>query len=276
MDAVTIKNLTFSYENEPSPCIKGLDLTVREGEFLAVIGRNASGKSTLARLINGLISPLSGEIEVFGLKNTDKESLFEIRKTVGIVFQNPDNQMVASIVEDDVAFGTENIGLDRESMGDRIEFALKATGTDKFRESMASRLSGGQKQRVAIAGVLAVKPRILILDESTSMLDPRGREEVMEVVRRLNKEENMTVITITHYMDEVVDCDRVAVLIGGRIEKIGTPEEIFSDNDLLKKAGLEPPIPMKIAQRLSKMGIPVPTPLKKEDLLESLLKLLKG
>ncbi|MBR7135589.1 MAG: ATP-binding cassette domain-containing protein, partial [Clostridia bacterium] len=172
MDAVTIKNLTFSYENEPSPCIKGLDLTVREGEFLAVIGRNASGKSTLARLINGLISPLSGEIEVFGLKNTDKESLFEIRKTVGIVFQNPDNQMVASIVEDDVAFGTENIGLDRESMGDRIEFALKATGTDKFRESMASRLSGGQKQRVAIAGVLAVKPRILILDESTSMLDP--------------------------------------------------------------------------------------------------------
>lgn len=276
MDAVTIKNLTFSYENEPSPCIKGLDLTVREGEFLAVIGRNASGKSTLARLINGLISPLSGEIEVFGLKNTDKESLFEIRKTVGIVFQNPDNQMVASIVEDDVAFGTENIGLDRESMGDRIEFALKATGTDKFRESMASRLSGGQKQRVAIAGVLAVKPRILILDESTSMLDPRGREEVMEVVRRLNKEENMTVITITHYMDEVVDCDRVAVLIGGRIEKIGTPEEIFSDNDLLNKAGLEPPIPMKIAQRLSKMGIPVPTPLKKEDLLESLLKLLKG
>lgn len=275
MDAVTIKNLTFSYENEPSPCIKGLDLTVREGEFLAVIGRNASGKSTLARLINGLISPLSGEIEVFGLKNTDKESLFEIRKTVGIVFQNPDNQMVASIVEDDVAFGTENIGLDRESMGDRIEFALKATGTDKFRESMASRLSGGQKQRVAIAGVLAVKPRILILDESTSMLDPRGREEVMEVVRRLNKEENMTVITITHYMDEVVDCDRVAVLIGGRIEKIGTPEEIFSDNDLLNKAGLEPPIPMKIAQRLSKMGIPVPTPLKKEDLLESLLKLLK-
>lgn len=276
MDAVTIKNLTFSYENEPSPCIKGLDLTVREGEFLAVIGRNASGKSTLARLINGLISPLSGEIEVFGLKNTDKESLFEIRKTVGIVFQNPDNQMVASIVEDDVAFGTENIGLDRESMGDRIEFALKATGTDKFRESMASRLSGGQKQRVAIAGVLAVKPRILILDESTSMLDPRGREEVMEVVRRLNKEENMTVITITHYMDEVVDCDRVAVLIGGRIEKIGTPEEIFSDNDLLDKAGLELPIPMKIAQRLSKMGIPVPTPLKKEDLLESLLKLLKG
>lgn len=276
MDAVTIKNLTFSYENEPSPCIKGLDLTVREGEFLAVIGRNASGKSTLARLINGLISPLSGEIEVFGLKNTDKESLFEIRKTVGIVFQNPDNQMVASIVEDDVAFGTENIGLDRESMRDRIEFALKATGTDKFRESMASRLSGGQKQRVAIAGVLAVKPRILILDESTSMLDPRGREEVMEVVRRLNKEENMTVITITHYMDEVVDCDRVAVLIGGRIEKIGTPEEIFSDNDLLDKAGLEPPIPMKIAQKLNKMGIPVPTPLKKEDLLESLLKLLKG
>ena len=184
--------------------------------------------------------------------------------------------MVASIVEDDVAFGTENIGLDRESMRDRIEFALKATGTDKFRESMASRLSGGQKQRVAIAGVLAVKPRILILDESTSMLDPRGREEVMEVVRRLNKEENMTVITITHYMDEVVDCDRVAVLIGGRIEKIGTPEEIFSDNDLLDKAGLEPPIPMKIAQKLNKMGIPVPTPLKKEDLLESLLKLLKG
>lgn len=274
MNVIEIKDLQFSYD-EHQPVLKGLSLTVKEGEFLAVIGRNASGKSTLARLINGLISPLSGEITVLNIDARKKENLYEIRKNVGIVFQNPDNQMVASIVEDDVVFGPENLGIPREEIGERLEFSLKETGTAEFRESMASKLSGGQKQRVAIAGILAIKPKILILDESTSMLDPRGREEVMSVVKKLNREEKMTVITITHYMDEVVDCDRVAVLNDGVIVKTGTPKEIFSDEKLLEATGMEPPVSMKISLALNKLGVNTPLTLDKQTLLNELLKLTK-
>lgn len=274
MNVIEIKDLQFSYD-EHQPVLKGLSLTVKEGEFLAVIGRNASGKSTLARLINGLISPLSGEITVLNIDARKKENLYEIRKNVGIVFQNPDNQMVASIVEDDVVFGPENLGIPREEIGERLEFSLKETGTAEFRESMASKLSGGQKQRVAIAGILAIKPKILILDESTSMLDPRGREEVMSVVKKLNREEKMTVITITHYMDEVVDCDRVAVLNDGVIVKTGTPKEIFSDEKLLESTGMEPPVSMKISLALNKLGVNTPLTLDKQTLLNELLKLTK-
>lgn len=274
MNVIEIKDLQFSYD-EHLPVLKGLSLTVKEGEFLAVIGRNASGKSTLARLINGLISPLSGEITVLNIDARKKENLYEIRKNVGIVFQNPDNQMVASIVEDDVVFGPENLGIPREEIGERLEFSLKETGTAEFRESMASKLSGGQKQRVAIAGILAIKPKILILDESTSMLDPRGREEVMSVVKKLNRKEKMTVITITHYMDEVVDCDRVAVLNDGVIVKTGTPKEIFSDEKLLEATGMEPPVSMKISLALNKLGVNTPLTLDKQTLLNELLKLTK-
>lgn len=274
MNVIEIKDLQFSYD-EHQPVLKGLSLTVKEGEFLAVIGRNASGKSTLARLINGLISPLSGEITVLNIDARKKENLYEIRKNVGIVFQNPDNQMVASIVEDDVVFGPENLGIPREEIGERLEFSLKETGTAEFRESMASKLSGGQKQRVAIAGILAIKPKILILDESTSMLDPRGREEVMSVVKKLNRKEKMTVITITHYMDEVVDCDRVAVLNDGVIVKTGTPKEIFSDEKLLEATGIEPPVSMKISLALNKLGVNTPLTLDKQTLLNELLKLTK-
>lgn len=255
MDAIKIENLTFSYDQVEKPVLDNLSLTVKSGEFLAVVGRNASGKSTLARLITGLLTPNEGTIEVLGIVAKKPKELFEIRKKVGIVFQNPDNQMVASIVEDDVAFGPENIGVRREEIGERIEFALNATGVKPFRTSMASKLSGGQKQRVAIAGVLAIKPQILILDESTSMLDPRGRDEVMAVVKELNKKEGMTVIAITHYMDEVTECDRVAVMIEGKIQRIATPEEIFSDEDLLFRAGLEKPNAMKLADKLKKRGI---------------------
>lgn len=275
MNVIEIKDLTFSYtENEP--VLKGVNLTVQEGEFLAVIGRNASGKSSLARLINGLITPLSGTVTVLGMNADDKANLFEIRKNVGIVFQNPDNQTVASIVEDDVVFGPENIGLSREEIAERLDFALKETGTYEFKDSMASRLSGGQKQRVAIAGVLAVKPKILILDESTSMLDPKGREEVMSVVKKLNKDEKMTVITITHYMDEITDCDRIAVLSDGVIAKTGTPMEIFKDDELLKRAGMEPPVSMKITNKLKRDGIDIGDALNKETLLQNVLQYVKN
>lgn len=275
MNVIELKDVTFAY-NQQEPVLKGLSLTVKEGEFLAIIGKNASGKSTLARLINGLISPLSGSINVLGYDLADSKNLFEVRKNVGIVFQNPDNQMVASIVEDDIVFGPENIGVPREEIEKRLYFALKETGTEEFKTQMASRLSGGQKQRVAIAGVLAIKPQILILDESTSMLDPRGRSEVMDVVKRLNKEEKMTVITITHYMDEVTECDRVALLDDGVIVKTDTPANIFAQTELLQKAGMQQPVPAKICNMLNTFGVDIPTCLTKEELADELVKLLNN
>ena len=274
MNAIEIKNLSFKYGEEDSFCIKDLTMSVKKGSFVAVVGRNASGKSTLAKLMNGLLAAKSGEITVCGYSLDNAENLFEVRKRCGIVFQNPDNQAVATIVEDDVAFGPENIGVERGEIDKRIDFALNATGTEKFRFSQTSKLSGGQKQRVAIAGVLALKPEILILDESTSMLDPRGRAEVMNVVKQLNRE-GMTVILITHYMDEVVFCDDVYVMKGGKIIKSGAPQEIFKDEDLLKDAGLELPVPAKIAARLKEKGLDIDIPLTKEGLKEELCELLQ-
>ncbi|MBQ4269129.1 MAG: ATP-binding cassette domain-containing protein, partial [Clostridia bacterium] len=204
MEAINFKNVSFSYETNESNgeakrvasaeyfALNNVNFSVQEGEFVAVLGHNGSGKSTLARLTNGLLTPTDGEVSIFGLSAANAKNLFAIRSQVGIVFQNPDNQMVASIVEDDVAFGPENVGLDREEIGKRITFALDAVGMSEFRFSTPSRLSGGQKQRIAIASVLALKPKIMILDESTAMLDPRGRKEVMDVILRLNKEEKIT------------------------------------------------------------------------------------
>lgn len=274
MVAVKIENVSFFYTENEEAVLKNISLEINEGEFLAVVGRNGSGKSTLARLINGLLVPKEGKISVFGLETDKKGNLFEIRRSCGIVFQNPDNQMVASIVEDDVAFGPENIGVPREEIGNRIEFALRATGTEQFRTSSASRLSGGQKQRVAIAGVLALKPKILILDESTSMLDPIGREEVMDVVRKLNREEKMTVIVITHYMDEAVGCDRVVVMDDGNIIDADSPENIFKKTDMLYDAGLSLPVPLKISYALNALGTDVGENLTKEALKDSLCELL--
>ena len=273
-EAIVFENVNFAYDAEEKNVVEGLSFNVEKGSFVALVGRNASGKSTIAKLVNGLISPLSGKITVLGYDATDEKNSFEIRKRCGIVFQNPDNQMVATIVEDDVAFGPENIGVKREEIAKRIDFALKATGTESFRYVAASKLSGGQKQRVAIAGVLAIKPEILILDESTSMLDPRGRREVMNVVKKLN-DDGMTVIIITHYMDEVTDCDKVIVMGNGKLLKIGTPKEIFSDEELLSSAGLELPIPAKIAKLLKSKGIKIGQPLTKEELKEELCKLLQ-
>lgn len=216
MEAVTFENVKFIYrEDDPAYAVNGVSLSIGEGQFVAVLGRNGSGKSTLAKLINALLTPTEGKVTVFGMDTADPKQTFEIRKSAGMVFQNPDNQTVASIVEDDVAFGPENIGVPREEIGKRIDFALDAVGMQAFRHSTPSRLSGGQKQRIAIAGVLAIMPKIMILDESTAMLDPKGRREVMDVIKKLNKERGMTVILITHFMEEALEADRAIVMHRG-------------------------------------------------------------
>lgn len=264
MQAIEFQNVRFFYaSNEENGrviktvVLNDLDFTVEQGSFVALLGRNGSGKSTLARLVNGLLKPTSGKVFVFGMDTSDKKNLFEIRKKAGMVFQNPDNQQIASIVEDDIAFGPENIGMKREDIAAAIDFALKATDMGKYRHAEAAKLSGGQKQRVAIAGAIAIGPEILILDESTSMLDPKGRKEVMAVARMLNKEKGMTVIDITHYMDEAAEADYVYVLDGGKIRIQGKPEEVFARKTELRECGLELPRPALIAEKLRMAGVPL-------------------
>jgi len=257
MPVISAENVWFSYDKKKN-VIKNLSVNIERGEYVAVVGHNGSGKSTLAKLFNGLLIPDKGSVTVDGLSTSDKKNLFEIRKRAGVVFQNPDNQLVASIVEDDVAFGPENLGIKREEIGERIDFALKAVGMEKCRRSSPERLSGGQKQRIAIAGVLALKPDVLILDESTAMLDPRGRKDVLSVVKKLREENGTTIISITHYMDEVSDADRVIVLKEGEILKEGTPDQIFSDTADIKKAGLELPVSAVIAEKLKERGVDLP------------------
>ena len=270
MEAIKFENIRFSYEMDEENvqeqdvfaldsvfALDGVDFSVNEGEFVAVLGHNGSGKSTLARLCNGLLEPTEGKITVLGMNACDEKNLFEIRKSVGIVFQNPDNQTVASIVEDDIAFGPENIGVPRDEIGERIDFALKAVGMEAFRFSTTSRLSGGQKQRIAIAGVLALKPKIMILDESTAMLDPRGRKEVMDVVLRLNREEKITVLLITHFPDEALLADRAIVMRGGKIVMEGTPFEVLQNEEKLRDCSLTLPRSLKICRELSRGGLPV-------------------
>ncbi len=256
MSLIKLKNVSYSYEQNQR-VVKDITLNIDKGEYVAIIGHNGSGKSTLAKIMNGLISP-EGEVIVDGFSSHDKKSVFEIRKRVGVVFQNPDNQLVASIVEDDVAFGPENLGVKREEIGKRIEFALNAVGMQDFRHRSPERLSGGQKQRIAIAGVLALNPKALILDESTAMLDPKGREEVLSVVEKLNREQGTTVVTITHYMEEVVRADRVIVMSNGKIVMTGTPKEIFEKKDQILKYGLELPLATVIADKLRAKGVAIP------------------
>ncbi|MDE7306585.1 MAG: energy-coupling factor transporter ATPase, partial [Clostridia bacterium] len=246
--------------------VNGVSLFVKRGEFLSVIGHNGSGKSTLARLVNGLLEADSGKITVLGLDVAEGKNSLEIRRHAGIVFQNPDNQMVASIVEDDIAFGPENIGVKREEIGERIEWALKAVGMEEYRNSTPTRLSGGQKQRIAIAGVLAIKPDILILDESTAMLDPKGRREVIEVVKKLNEEEGMTVILITHFMEEALLADRTVVMNRGEIVLTGTPEEIFESGEKLQEYNLCLPRISEIINTLNCAGMNINNVLRPEEL----------
>lgn len=265
-NAIVCENLKFTYPDAPSPAINGISFTVAKGEFLSVIGHNGSGKSTLARLLNGLLEADGGNINILGLDLKEEKNAVEVRKHVGIVFQNPDNQMVASIVEDDVAFGPENIGVEREEIGRRIDWALSAVGMESYRTASPARLSGGQKQRIAVAGVLAVKPEILILDESTAMLDPKGRREVVEVVRRLNKEEGITVILITHFMEEALLADRALVFNKGEIVMDGTPEEIFESGEKLETFNLSLPRISVIANNLRTAGMEIKDVLRPEEL----------
>ncbi|MBQ9081431.1 MAG: energy-coupling factor transporter ATPase [Clostridia bacterium] len=270
MRAIEFHNVNFSYGGESAFNLKNINFSLKEGEFVAVLGHNGSGKSTLARLCNGLLRPKEGQITVFGMDALEPKNAFEIRKNVGVVFQNPDNQMVASIVEDDVAFGPENIGVERAEIGERINFALSAVGMEQYRHATPTRLSGGQKQRIAVAGVLAIKPRIIILDESTAMLDPRGRREVMDVILKLNREEKMTVLLITHFMEEALLADRAIVMNKGEIVMQGTPEEIFERYDELEKYNLTLPAVGYICKRLQTQGIAVKDCLKEEELAKEI------
>ncbi len=276
MVAVEISSVSFSYGSNRKKALNNLNLSINSGEFVTILGHNGSGKSTLAKLINGLLLPTEGEVKVFGLSSSEKKNLAEIRKNAGMVFQNPDNQAVATIVEDDIAFGPENLGLPREEIASRIDFALKVTEMESFRKKTFSRLSGGQKQRIAIAGILAMKPQILILDESTSMLDPKGRKEVLAVAEKLRREENMTIISITHYMDEAINSDKVVVLSQGEIIKVGTPQEVFADKPILDRAGLTTTRSAMLSQSLAYNGLNIPLCYKAEMLKESLLPLIEN
>ncbi len=255
MPAVKFENMSFAYGEGEKNALENVSLEIGQGEYAAILGHNGSGKSTLARLANGLLLPSSGKVYVLGMDSSERKNLFEIRKNAGVVFQNPDNQTVASIVEDDVAFGPENTGVPREEIGERIEFALRAVGMEEYRHAEAAKLSGGQKQRIAVAGVLALKPKIMILDESTAMLDPRGRREITAVVKRLNRENGITVIAITHFPEEAMEADRAIVLDRGKIVLQGKPEEVLKSEKELLSYHLALPKSVKICRDLRERGL---------------------
>jgi energy-coupling factor transport system ATP-binding protein len=269
MDSITLKNVSFSYpasdEETPKIILSDLSLEIKQGEFIAVLGHNGSGKSTLAKLLNAILIPVGGDVLVFGNNTKEEEKLFDIRKSVGMVFQNPDNQIVATIVEEDVAFGLENLGIPQPEMRERVDSALKAVEMYDYREHAPHKLSGGQKQRVAIAGIIAMKPRCIVLDEPTAMLDPRGRQEVMKTIRKLNREFGITVVLITHYMEEAAQCDRVIVIDGGKLLLDNTPREVFSSVSLLKSIGLDVPQVTDLMYELEKLGVPVNSRIITED-----------
>lgn len=275
-DIIEINNVSFSYKTDDvmTVGVKNLSLNIAEGEFFVLLGHNGSGKSTLAKLINGFLSPNEGEITVNGIKTSDEKRIFDLRSTVGMVFQNPDNQMVASIIEDDIAFGCENLGVAPDEIRRRVDWALETVGMSEHKTRTPFKLSGGQKQRVAIAAILAMMPKVLILDESTSMLDPEGRKEVLETVKRLNSEHGMTVVLITHYMDEAVSADRIGVMNGGELVLTGSPSEVFGQPEILKEAKLELPFPTAVSHNLISAGLPVNVCLDDDSLTEELCRLL--
>jgi len=237
--------------------VREVSLTIEKGSFVAVLGRNGSGKSTLAKLLNGILVPQSGRVTAFGMDTADEENLLPIRRRAGMVFQNPDNQLVSNLVEEDVAFGPENIGIPHPELRERVDHALAAVGMTEYAHHEPHRLSGGQKQRVAIAGIIAMMPRCMIFDESTAMLDPVGRREVVETMERLNREQGITVLSITHYMDEAARAGRVIVLSDGKVVLDGKPEEVFSHGDILRRVGLELPQCTAVSQYLKARGIPL-------------------
>ncbi len=255
------ESLTFSYPSEesvPKAVLDGLSVEIDPGSFVAVLGHNGSGKSTLAKHFNAILLPSGGTVWVDGIDTTDEQRLLDIRRVVGMVFQNPDNQIVANVVEEDCAFGPENLGVEPREIRQRVDDALKAVGMYHLREHAPHLLSGGQKQRVAIAGVLAMKPRCVVLDEPTAMLDPIGRKEVMETVKRLNRENGVTVVLITHHMDEAAQADRLIVMSDGKIIADGPPREVFQDVEGLKAAGLTVPETVELLYELRREGLDLP------------------
>ena len=261
---VKVNNISYEYITEDSTfkAIDRLTLDVKEGEFVAIIGHNGSGKSTLSKNLNAILVPTEGDILIDGMNTKEEDKLWDIRQTAGMVFQNPDNQIVATIVEEDVAFGPENLGIDPIEIKHRVEESLKSVGMYELRDRQPHLLSGGQKQRVAIAGIIAMKPKCIIFDEATAMLDPAGRKEVMKTIKKLNKEENITVLHITHFMEEAVEADRVIVMEKGKKILEGTPREVFSQIDTLKGIGLDVPYMTELSSMLYKEGIDI-----KKDIL---------
>ena len=266
---ISIKNIHFNYQDQDTrEALSDVSLDVYEGEWLAIIGHNGSGKSTLAKMMNGLLEASSGEIYIDGQLLTE-DTIYEARRKVGMVFQNPDNQFVGTTVEDDIAFGLENIGMPRDEMVRKINTSLEMVRMTKFKEKELARLSGGQKQRVAIAGMIALAPKVVILDEATSMLDPQGRYEVISTIQQLHKEKGITVISITHDLDEAAQADRVLLMEGGKVNRIGKPSEIFEMGTALVDKGLDVPFSEKLKAVLKEKGLNVPSEyLDEEGLVE--------
>ena len=255
-----IRHVSHTFETEEGKtfdALKDVTAQIKKGEFTAIIGTNGSGKSTLARHLNALLIPTEGELIVEGMRTSDAGRVWDIRQKVGMVFQNPDNQLVAAVVEEDVAFGPENLGVPPEEIRERVDLALEKVGMTSYRKQAPSMLSGGQKQRVAIAGVLAMKPDCIVLDEPTAMLDPKGRKEVMDTIHELNKTEGITIVLITHFMEETVTADHILVIDRGVLKMEGTPKEIFSQADRVTEIGLDVPVPADLARRLRKKGMAV-------------------
>lgn len=266
MDMIQTDKLVFEYDKRDedgniigkSRAIDEVDIDVKEGQFIAILGHNGSGKSTFAKHINALLVPTDGTMWVDGRDTKDPNELWNVRQSAGMVFQNPDNQIIGTVVEEDVGFGPENLGVPTDEIWKRVEDSLKSVGMISYRHHSPNKLSGGQKQRVAIAGVMAMRPQCIVLDEPTAMLDPNGRKEVLEAVHQLNRQENVTVVLITHYMEEVIDADRVVVMDGGHVVMEGTPKEIFSQVETLKKYRLDVPQVTLLAHELKQSGVDIP------------------
>lgn len=287
---IRTENLGFVYDDLPAesisitgtiPGLSDVNIAIERGEYVAVLGHNGSGKSTLAKLLNAILTPTVGKIYVDGVditnENFDDDALFDIRRKVGMVFQNPDNQLVATVVEEDVAFGPENLGLPREEIRRRVNSALAAVGMTEYAHHAPHKLSGGQKQRIAIAGIIAMKPEVIIFDESTAMLDPIGRRDVMNIMEKLNREENITVINITHYMEEAIRADRAIVINDGRIAADGTPRQVFADVAFLRSIGLESPQGNELVTELRALGYDVKgESLKIDECAETLIDFIRN
>ena len=284
MGIVEAKNLTFEYIRRDeegnvegiTTAVDNVNIDIKAGDFVAVLGHNGSGKSTFAKHLNALVMPTEGTVYVDGMDTKDSGNTLSIRQTAGMVFQNPDNQIVGTLVDDEVGFGPENIGVPTEEIWERVEKSLKAVGMYQFRSASPNKLSGGQKQRVAIAGIVAMKPKCIVLDEPTAMLDPLGRKEVLNVLHELNRKENVTIILITHYMEEVIDADYVYVMDGGKLVMDGTPRQIFTQVEMLKSMRLDVPQVTELAYELKKAGLPIKDGIiRNEELVEELKRLDK-